>query len=86
MIKAKIDYKHSIALSEHLEKEFDVAFSVIDAGEHIGLIEKEEITEHGRKRIASSIRAFQAGVDAVTPLLDEIQEHADLIKIKIEQM
>jgi len=70
MFKIKINFKYAKVLAEKLKREFGIDFLVIEDGDFIQLVQKEELTEEGVDSINMSINFYKAGVNAVTEEVD----------------
>ena len=85
-MKIKITHAYAIELARALSEELNIKFTAECGIGETYVVTEEELTKTGKKHVASFINAFQSGLNAVNSVLDEIQEHAQLISSKINRI
>jgi len=86
MLKTKLSGLICYELSSQIEKVFEVKTTVIEFGTHTTLRPSKVLTVEGDFEIKKFIEAFEYGVNALKSTLDEIQERAEQITAKINQI
>ena len=86
MLKTKLSGLICYELSSQIEKIFEIKIMVVDNGGHTDLKHSEDLTESVIIEVQKYINAFEDGLNALTTVLNEIQEHAELITSKINQI
>jgi hypothetical protein len=86
MLKTNLSGLICYEISAQIKLEFEVETKVVECGEYTILEPTEELTQNGELELKRYIRAFEKGYNSITSVLNEIQEHAELITTKINQI
>jgi hypothetical protein len=86
MLKTNLSGLICYSLAEKIKEVFEVEVVPVEMGTHTEFESKEILTLQGAIQIQTAINFYESAILSLKSNLDEIQEHAELITSKINQI